>query len=152
MAGEAVIAQVRIEAHTLPGASWDCYEGVEVGVQCGSETVDAVPGDAESALFEFDVRVVDGDFRGPFVHGRKGERFLYLVWRHLPEGGEPEVFRRAKLLLTGVVPVPGEGETLVGALGLTDGRGGPLCAGVRPPVVTWDVQPRNANERVFPLR
>ncbi|WP_420706631.1 DUF5990 family protein [Streptomyces sp. BoleA5] len=27
--------------------------------------------------------------------------------------------------------------TLLGRLGLTDVRGGPLCAAVRPPLVTW---------------
>jgi hypothetical protein len=52
------------------------------------------------------------------------------------------MFRRAKLHLADVDPATlaraaaGEGP-LVARLGLTDGGGLPLCARVRPPVVTW---------------
>ncbi|WP_308285513.1 DUF5990 family protein [Actinoplanes hulinensis] len=31
-------------------------------------------------------------------------------------------------------------RVLVGRLGLTDVDGGPLCARVRPPVITWTVE------------
>ncbi|MGS2620157.1 DUF5990 family protein [Micromonospora sp. LZ34] len=55
-----------------------------------------------------------------------------------------EMFRRAKLLFD---DVPGEllrtahdgAGALVGRLGLTDAKGGPLCARVRPPSITWTV-------------
>ena len=36
------------------------------------------------------------DFGGPFVHGRKGERFLYLSWGAVDP--DFEMFRRAKLV------------------------------------------------------
>lgn len=51
------------------------------------------------------------------------------------------MFRRAKLMLDGVDPATlraaARSGTLLGRLGLTDVRGGPLCAAVRPPLVTW---------------
>jgi hypothetical protein len=52
------------------------------------------------------------------------------------------MFRRAKLMVADIDPallaaVAADDGTLVAELGLTDGRGGPLCARVRPPAVTW---------------
>ena len=54
-----------------------------------------------------------------------------------------DMFRRAKLMLA---DVPGDvlakaakSGRLVGSLGLTDTRGQPLCASVRPPVIDWSV-------------
>jgi hypothetical protein len=50
-------------------------------------------------------------------------------------------FRRAKLFLDGVDPETAaaavESGFLVARLGLTDAKGNPLCAGVRPPLVAW---------------
>jgi hypothetical protein len=57
------------------------------------------------------------------------------------------MFRRAKLWLGTI----GEerirqaietGAVMEGRLGLTDGKGGPLCASVRPPVIQWSVTER----------
>ena len=51
------------------------------------------------------------------------------------------MFRRAKLMLDAVPPdvlrAAERSGSLVARLGLTDAKGGPLCAAVRPPVVTW---------------
>jgi Family of unknown function (DUF5990) len=52
--------------------------------------------------------------------------------------------RRAKLWLNAIPPaVIGSalsGGMLVGRLGLTDARGNPLCAAVRPPVIQWSAE------------
>jgi hypothetical protein len=83
---------------------------------------------------------------GPYVHGRKGDRFLYLSWGTVDALGHFTMFRRAKLHVVDIPPdllrraAAGEG-TLVGRLGLTDGRGDPICARVRPPTVTWSLAP-----------
>jgi hypothetical protein len=58
------------------------------------------------------------------------------------------MFRRAKLPL-GAVPPPvlarasrrGSQLQLVGRLGLTDDRGNPRCATVRPPDIDWTAEP-----------
>ena len=142
---------VRIEGSDLPGrrpgAEADQLRlgNVHVGVQRRSEVVELVPATAERARWEFEVagREVDGllDVGGPWVHGRPGARFLYLSWGAV-DGATFAMFRRAKLLF-GDIPAEllrgayeGRG-TLVGALGLTDGGGGPRCARVRPPDIAW---------------
>lgn len=146
--------QVRIEGRDLPGrrAGFEAdalrLGNVQVGVQRRAEVVDRVPADAAEATWQFEVtsREVDGllDVGGPWVHGRPGARFLYLSWGAVT-GDRFEMFRRAKLLF-GDVPTDllraahdGAG-VLVCQLGLTDAKGGPLCARVRPPAITWAVR------------
>ena len=111
-----------------------------VGVQRGRVAEQFVPGDAAEAVFDLSLTPVGpGEARGPFVQGRRGERFLYLVWA---SGAERTMFRRLKLMLADVPPEVWEaaqqpGRRLEAHLGLTDARGGPLCARVVPPRVTW---------------
>lgn len=97
--------------------------------------------------FEAELEVVvtaDGlDFRGPWVQGRRGDRFLYLCWGHAPADAPHgfEMFRRAKLMLGVLDPAEmasaPDGAVLEGRLPLVDGRGGPVCAAVRPPTIRW---------------
>jgi hypothetical protein len=150
---------IRIEGSDLPGRGAGAQAGplrlgnVHVGVQRlgpgrTAEVVDRVPVDAESAIWELDVasREVDGllDVGGPWVHGRPGARFLYLSWGAVDDRAFA-MFRRAKLLF-GDIPTEmlraahdGDG-VLVARLGLTDEHGGPRCARVRPPEVTWTLE------------
>lgn len=114
------------------------YENIHVGIQRGAEVVDLVPGDAPLAHFEFEVTVREGRFAGPFVHGR-GERFVYLSWGEVSDGTF-RMFRRAKLQLDALDAAELDGRTVEGMLGLTDEKGHPLCASVRPPRVVWTVQ------------
>jgi uncharacterized protein DUF5990 len=145
---------VRILGTDLPGRGAGDEAGklrlgnVHVGVQRKAEVVSRGPATAESARWEFEVasREVDGllDVGGPWVHGRPGARFLYLSWGAV-DGEAFAMFRRAKLLF-GDIPTAmlrrahdGEG-VLVARLGLTDGDGGPRCARVRPPEITWTLE------------
>ncbi|WP_405653790.1 DUF5990 family protein [Streptomyces sp. RK9] len=133
---------VRLVGRDLPGAECGDFRDVHVGVQRGSEPDQLVRADAAEAVFAFEVAVVaapDGsrDFKGPFVQGKRGERFFYLTWGELPPGGEFAMFRRAKLWF-GDLPEAGVAAgAVVGEVGLTDRAGLPLCAGVRPPGVVW---------------
>jgi hypothetical protein len=132
-----------IRGHDLPGASYAGHDRIGVGLQVRTEPYGVVPGDAAHARWETDVRVVDGDVRGPAVHGRRGERFVYLTWGDLAGGGFA-MFRRAKLMLDRVDPVlvlgaEESGRPLVADVHLTDDAGGPRCARVDPPHVTWTV-------------
>lgn len=117
------------------------YADVHVALQVRADPMDPVPGDAASASWGTEVRIVDGDFRGPAAHGKRGERFLYLTCGS-PSGGEWGMFRRAKLMLNradpGLVAAAAEG-TLVTSVSLTDGQVGPRCAWVDPPAVSWSV-------------
>ena len=89
--------------------------------------------------------VADGgvvDLRGPAVHGKKGERFVYLTWGDVGTGDSFAMFRRAKLMIADIDPemlagVARDDGVLVASLSLTDERGCPRCARVKPPVVRW---------------
>ncbi|HXW39018.1 MAG TPA: DUF5990 family protein [Acidimicrobiales bacterium] len=137
--------RIRIVGTDLPGRRCGpaptprgVYENIHVGVQRGSEVVALVPGDAPLAHFEFEITVREGRFGGPFVHGRD-ERFVYLSWGELA-GGSFRMFRRAKLQLDHLDPAEVDGRTVQAMLGLSDEKGHPLCASVRPPRVVWTVE------------
>lgn len=120
------------------------YDNVHVGVQRNGEVVDLVPGDADGAVWSLPVTVKDhdqgADFGGPFVHGRRGDRFLYLSWGEV-DGDRFTMFRRAKLHLADAPAEAIAAATQTGVLrcrvGMTDGWGNPRCARVRPPDAVW---------------
>jgi hypothetical protein len=111
-----------------------------VGVQRAREGEQFVPGDGDEAVFDLELIPLEpGEARGPYVQGRRGERFLYLVWA---SGSDRTMFRRLKLMLADVPPEVWDaaqrpGHRLEARLGLTDGGGGPRCARVVPPQVVW---------------
>jgi Family of unknown function (DUF5990) len=135
----------RLVGTDLPGAACapapthpGMYTAIHVGVQRGKEVVDLVRGDAAQAVFEFDVDIRNGKFGGPYIHGGSRERFIYLSWGEVI-AGHFIMFRRAKLQLDSLDPEACDGRTIEGRLGLTDAKGLPLCASVRPPKITWTV-------------
>jgi hypothetical protein len=140
-----------ISGTDLPGRTFRDVDGstvgnVHVGVQVRSSAEHLVPGDAAEARWEIEVDAVtdsDGavDFRGPAVQGRRGERFVYLTWGNVGEDGSFHMFRRAKLMLdridahvVGRAVASGRLDALVR---LRDDSGGPRCARVDPPAITW---------------
>jgi Family of unknown function (DUF5990) len=147
--------QIRIEGVDLPGLSCgpsgdrpDGHHSVHVGVQRRGrpgEFLDLTPGDAPQATWILDCTVAasDGgvDVKGPYIQGPPGGRFIYLSWGTVDAPGSFEMFRRAKLWLDAVPAMVMDqavaGGLLVGRLGLTDPKGHPLCASVRPPVIEW---------------
>lgn len=146
---------IEIRGHDLPGGSCGPtpeggeYVNIHVGLARRNDTVDLVPGDAESASWELEVKVKDGpesgfDCTGPSVFGTPGERHLGLRWVTVADDGSIFVFRAAKLRLNDIDPTltrraVDEGKRLVASLGLTDEQGWPRCASVRPPLVAWSV-------------
>ena len=113
---------------------------MHVGLQVRSDPVDLVPGDADSASWTLEVRVKvaeDGalDFAGPAVHGRRGERFLYLTWGDVGSDGGFAMFRRAKLMLDRVDPAlvrsaEDDGQPLIGEIIAFLGERGFALSGV----------------------
>src|SRR5262249_10182484 len=94
---------------------------------------------------EVDVVSKDGvlDFRGPAVQGKRGDRFVYLTWGNVGPDNAFEMFRRAKLMLDRIEPELVESAMRGGCLeavgDLTGRGGGPGCARVDPPAITWTV-------------
>jgi hypothetical protein len=119
-----------------------------VGVQVRSKPSEIdwlTSADEPSARWELDctATVTPGgvDVRGRHIQGGPGARFVYLSWIYRDSSGEDRMFRRAKLHLD-VVPdevlsSAAQTRTLVARLGLTDAKGNPTCASVRPPLVQW---------------
>ena len=139
---------VRILGVALPGRTWCGYANIHVGVQRRAEVVDLVPGDAAEASWNFSIELapIDGAFRGPFVQGRRGDRFFYLSWGTVDAQGTFVMFRRAKLMLdaidAAVASAAAEpGHLLLATLALTGGDGGPRCAALRPPAISWTAVP-----------
>jgi len=135
---------VRIRGVDLPGRSWWQYANIHIGVQRRAEVVDLVCGDAAEAIWTFPVDVVlaDGSFRGPYVQGRRDARFFYLSWGAVDEDRRFTMFRRAKLMHDAIDPAVAStaaepGHLLLATLALTGGDGGPKCAAVRPPAISW---------------
>jgi hypothetical protein len=142
----SVAARVRIIGTSLPGTSCGpapttsgSYRNIHVGVQNGDTVVDLVRGDAAEARFEFEVSVRGERFGGRFVHGRAGERFIYLSWGELTDGSFT-MFRRAKLQLDSLDAAACDGHLIEGRLVLSDEHGWPICASVRPPRITWTIE------------
>jgi len=152
MAGQPLT--IRIVGSNLPGSTFGSCAGVRVGLQVGNEHVGLVDGGASGATWEADVTVVTdakGDLaiRGPAIHGPRGERFLYLAW---VAGRDGAMFRRAKLQLDAVpAKLLNEalrgGRALVAELSLSDARGAPVCASVRPPAIRWSVERGSSRPR-----
>ncbi|MFC9767395.1 DUF5990 family protein [Rhodococcus jostii] len=146
--------QLVIEATDLPGSScppganFPGYDNIHVAVQRRGAHGDLLglhPGDATTARWVLDCtatpRPTGLDITGPYVQGRPGARFVYLSWVTLDADGRFDMFRRAKLMWDAVDPATADAASAAGRitarLGLTDARGNPLCAAVRPPLVEW---------------
>ena len=134
---------VRIVGDSLPPRVVAGHE-VLVGLQRGRDVVSPRPVAGSSMTFEAELDVVltpaGVDYRGPWVQGRRGERFLYLCWGH-DDGSGFVTARRAKLMLGVLDPAEmataRRSATLQARLPLTDAGGQPVCAAVRPPVIRW---------------
>jgi hypothetical protein len=156
---------IQIDGVDLPGlecaASPDSpggYHNIHVAVQRRNrrgELLGLTAGNAASATWTIDCVPVGTptgfDVKGPYIQGPAGARFIYLSWGTVDGARNFELFRRAKLWLdcipAEVVASAVDEGLLVGRLGLTDGKGNPLCASVRPPVIEW-----SAGSRKNPVR
>jgi hypothetical protein len=146
--------QIHIEASELPGRTcgpdtdFSGFDNIHVGVQRKDEPGELLglhPGDAPCAVWALDCTTSDtGDgieVSGPYIQNRLGGRFVYLSWGTVDESGLFTMFRRAKLMLSDIDPPVLEAAARTGhltaRLGLTDAKGQPLCARVRPPRIVW---------------
>ncbi len=113
--------------------------------------VEPFPGDAKETRWEVTVTVRgsadDGyDFTGPSVGGDRTDRNLGLVWGEVHGDGMLQMFRGAKLRFADVPPAVitdamRPGHRLVARVRLTDDRGNPVCARLRPSHLTWSAEP-----------
>ncbi|WP_328535418.1 DUF5990 family protein [Streptomyces sp. NBC_00344] len=149
--------QIRIEASALPGrtnraADFADAVDIHVGVQARNKPDEVIAlhaGDSASAVWTLECTAVPAStgttITGPYVQNGLGGRFVYLSWVTLDDSGRPVMFRRAKLMLDAVEPEVLEAAVrsgrLTARLRLTDPQGRPVCASVRPPLITWTAEP-----------
>ena len=128
----------------LPGAEFDGHRDVHLGIQRDDEVVEAAPASLKRIVFRPMLRArknADGsaNFLGPFAHGPKPERFVYLVWT-TPAAG----FGRIKLHLnhlkwTDVERALARKKPIQVTLELTRDNGKPVYASVRPGAAKWEL-------------
>jgi len=149
--------EIRIDGYDLPGS--ECgpskdrpggYQQIHVGVQRRGkrdELLGLTRGDAGGASWTLDATATATttgggiDLKGRHIEGPPGGRFVYLSWVTVDDSGTATLFRRAKLCLDAIPPdvlaAALESGLLIGRLGLTDAKGNPTCASVRPPAIVW---------------
>ncbi|WP_069172707.1 DUF5990 family protein [Streptomyces griseus] len=146
--------QIHIEGSELPGRTcgpgtdFAGFDNIHVGVQRKDrpgELLTPHPGDAPRASWTLDCTTTPGPdgtrVAGPYIQDRLGGHFVYLSWGTVDEAGVFTMFRRAKLMIGDIDPDVLEAAArsghLTARLRLSDDRGLPRCARVRPPDITW---------------
>lgn len=124
----------------LPGREFDGKTEGRLGIQRDDHVIEDVPADSEEIVFTIPLRVFLNaqteqiDFHGPFVKGKVGERFVYLVWGQR-DGENWITLRRAKFYLRCIgrerlIPVLDRGKTISLRIDMTDAKGKPLTASI----------------------
>ncbi|MDX1933858.1 MAG: DUF5990 family protein [Capsulimonadales bacterium] len=134
-----------LRCHSLPSGQWGGHTALRVGVQERDMIVQDAPVTDEPLVFTMPVRMTvapateEIDFGGPFVHGRRGERFLYLCWGERDAAGNWHGVRRAKIPLArldrGRLLAALRQPTIEFSLRCVDAKGGPICATVPPDAI-----------------
>jgi hypothetical protein len=132
-----------------PGTTIGDRHPVHIAIQKDEELMDAEPADHERIVFKPTLRVrehTDGsvNFLGPYAHGPRAERFIYLVWAVMPLGQPAQRFSRIKLHLnhirwTDVQKALTRKKPIEVTLPLTNAKGQPLVATVRANVAKWEL-------------
>jgi hypothetical protein len=139
---ELVIRGTELPGRRCPGGPGDrdWWENVHVGLQVRRDPVGLVPGDAPSAEWTTEIRLVESDgatdARGPAVQGPKGDRFVYLTWGDVDAAGRFTMVRRSKLMLAPVLAAAP--ARAVAVVRLTDARGFPRAARLQGDAVRWE--------------
>ena len=142
-ASERIPLQVTLVATDPPFAAGD---GILFGLQSRQVVDDPRPASVTTEFYTaIDIiRTADSgfDFAGEHVHGRRGDRFIYLTWG-LPDSTEPFVmFARAKIKLDSIpadlLDVSIEsGQPLIAELQATNTQGQPASGTIKPRSIDW---------------
>lgn len=121
-------------------------DGVLFGLQSGRIVETPVPA-CDTTEFPITIDVAqtgnsDVDFSSEHVHGRRGDRFIYISWG-IADQTEPFVmFARAKIKLdsipAGLLDAAIEhGRVLIAHLQATNTKGQPASGTINPPAIDW---------------
>jgi len=139
-----------LNIHLIGQGMSDRQSGLHLGMQHGSDVIDPVLATAGPVSFALTVEVTtigDGetvDVRGPYVHGKRGDRFLYLSWGEVDRDGRIGMAMRTKIKLQSIPPdlitrALKSDSTLRGTLSLVDVAGNPVSGTIPPERIHWSI-------------
>ncbi len=143
------LIEIEIICTKLPGTQWGDRGSLHLGIQKDEALLEPAPANLERIVFRPQLRVrrhTDGsaNFLGPFAHGPRAERFIYLIWANM-EGNTPVgMLGRIKLHLkhiewTQVEQAVARKKPIKVTIALTNAKGGPVFASVRADVARWQL-------------
>lgn len=145
MAAEEIEIALEIVCTDLPGAG---ERLLHLGIQRDQTIIETASADSKRIVFKPTFRVrrnADGsaNFLGPFAHGPKAERFVYLNWVTMSGETLTGMVGRIKLHLNHLKWAAVEEAARVEKpirvrLALTNAKGLPVMASVRPNVAQWE--------------
>jgi hypothetical protein len=146
MATEEVKITIEIECTELPGAE---NGSLYLGIQRDDVVTEAAPAESKRIVFKPTLRARRNaggsvNFLGPFAQGPKSERFIYLNWMMTNGSVVTAMVGRIKLHLNhikwaAVLKAAEENKPVRVKLVLTNAKGGPVLASVRPDVAKWEL-------------
>jgi len=146
MAAEEIQVSIEIVCTELPGAD---FSSLHLGIQRDEAITEVASADSKRIVFKPVLRArrnADGsvNFLGPFAQGPKAERFIYLNWATMKGNVLTGMVGRIKLHLNHItwaaVEKAAAGNKPVRVkLALTNAKGKPVMASVRPDVAKWEL-------------
>ena len=133
---------IEFYCENLPGSTIDGNPHCMLALQKGTEAVQQTPADNPTAFFELEVEfvldTVSGkiDYKGPYVHGKLRDRFVYFCWGFESIHGWQTV-RRAKFYLDSITPMQWNAamqmfEPVRVRFNMTGPKDQPLTASIKP--------------------
>ena len=149
MAAEELEIAIEIVCEALPGLPYEGRGPLHLGIQQDSEIIEAAPADRDRITFRPALRArkhSDGsaNFLGPFAHGPRAERFIYLNWVIVRDGTPREQIGRIKLHLNhikyeDVEKAAARKKPIKVTLQLTNEKGKPVFASLRANQAKWQL-------------
>lgn len=149
MATEETEITIEIVGTDPPGTTVGERHPVHLAIQKDEDVLEPQPADRQQIVFKPTLRArkeADGsvNFLGPYAHGSRTERFIYLVWAVVPRAGHAQMFSRIKLQLnhikwTDVQKALTRKKPIKVTVSLTDAKGKPVVATVRANLAKWEL-------------
>lgn len=149
MAEDELEVAIEIICEELPGLLCDGRGPLQLGIQYEQHIIEAGPADRDRLVFRPVLRVrkhTDGsaNFLGPFAHGPRSERFIYLNWVVGKSGAPGEQIGRIKLHLNHIEYEAAKQaavrkKPIKVTLQLTSEKGGPVFASLRANKAKWQL-------------
>lgn len=141
------LIEIQLVCTHFPGLPFEGRESIFLGIQHKKDILEETPATVEEKVFKVQIKLSTGkngqpNFTGPYVFGKTGDKFLYLVW-FIKTGMGNEGFRRAKIKLQDlsweqIRKAIAQQGPIRARITLTDAKGGPICASVKPPFIEWE--------------